>query len=90
MTRPVFGQTPSPAEVERAKRQRERDEQAKRAAEIPAEWKAWAANVTAACADLAAPCPTCGLHLGEPGTTCGYCFICHGRDHCGCDEKGLA
>lgn len=31
------------------------------------------------------PCPNCSLTYGEEGATCGYCFICHGRNYCGCD-----
>ena len=55
-----------------------------------AAWRTWFAENVQPEIDkmpvLASPCPCCGLTTAEPGTTCGYCFICHGRDHCGCDD----
>jgi hypothetical protein len=84
---PVFGQTKSPAEIRRERRAAELAENAARVDRITVEWRKWAQAVTADCATMEKPCPDCGLHLAEPETSCGFCFICHGRDNCGCDAK---
>jgi uncharacterized OB-fold protein len=56
-------------------------------------WREWFAKAVQPRLDkmrlLDKPCPCCGVSYAEPDSICAYCFLCHGRGHCGCEDEAV-